>query len=146
MKYRSTGESSIKGWTILIVDDTPDNVTVIKTALKFHGAEVYTAHNGETGLEILQTLRPTVILLDIRMPKMDGWAMFKSIRENPEIAHTPIIAITAYAMESDKEKILSEGFDGYISKPFDIFTFVQDLEAFVAKAIEKRHSSEDTVL
>lgn len=124
---------NIKNWIILLVDDTPDNITVVQTALKFHGAEVYTATNGEEGLAMLETIQPTVILLDIRMPKMDGWSMFKSIRENPVMAHIPIIAVTAYAMDSDKDDILDGGFDGYISKPFDILNLVQEVQAVVHK-------------
>ncbi len=136
---------SMVDWTILIVDDTPDNVIVAKTALEFHGATVYTAHNGEEGLEVLKTHRPTVILLDIRMPKMNGWAMFKSVREDKAIAHIPIIAITAYAMDNDKEKILVAGFDGYIAKPFDIFTIAESIQTFVANAVKKNQKSGETI-
>lgn len=144
MKRRTDANLSeiVSNWTVLIVDDTPDNLIVAKTALKFHGAQVYTATNGEEGLELLKTLRPSVILLDIRMPQMNGWAMFKSIREIPEFVHIPIIAITAFAMDSDEDKILKAGFDGYISKPFDMFTFVSEVVRFVTQSIEKQQKSE----
>ncbi|MBZ0284510.1 MAG: response regulator [Anaerolineae bacterium] len=146
MKRRTTEtlNQMVANWTVLIVDDTPDNLIVAKTALKFHGAQVHTATNGEEGLEVLKTLRPTVILLDIRMPQMNGWAMFKSIREMPEIAHIPVIAITAFAMDSDEDKLLKAGFDGYISKPFDMFTFVNEVVRFVTQATQKQQKSEDT--
>jgi two-component system, cell cycle response regulator DivK len=133
----------VEGWSILIVDDIPDNLMVAKTALKFHGAAVSTASNGEDGLYMLEAMNPTAVLVDIRMPKMDGWALFRAIRENPAIANTPIIAITAYAMDSDRDEILNAGFDGYLSKPFDMFTFVQDVECLVRQALEKRQKSED---
>ncbi len=132
-----TKPNVLKGWVLLIVDDAPDNLMVAKTALQFHGAEVHTAVNGEDGLELLKKLQPTAILLDIRMPKMDGWAMYQSVRENPTTARTPVIAITAYAMESDRDEILNAGFDGYIAKPFDLFTFLQDIERFVTQAKAK---------
>lgn len=135
---------ALADWVILIVDDTPDNVIVAKTALEFHGATVHMANNGEEGLGILKDLRPTVILLDIRMPKMNGWAMFKSIRENPEMNATPVIAITAYSMEEDRKQILEAGFDGYISKPFDVFNFAQNIQTLTIDAIERRQGSQET--
>jgi len=140
MKYRSKDMSNKPplNWTVLIVDDKQDNLIVAKTALKFHGAQVHTATNGEEGLELLKTIKPTVILLDIRMPQMDGWAMFKSIRETPELAHIPVVAITAFAMDGDQEEIMKAGFDGYISKPFDMFTFVSQIEAFLLQFANKK--------
>ena len=138
--------SEVANWTVLIVDDTPDNLMVAKTALQFHGAKVYTAMNGEEGLQSLRTLKPTVILLDIRMPKMDGWEMFKFIRKNPATAEIPIIAITAYAMESDREDILAGGFNGYIPKPFDIFTFVEEIAKIIQRATLNQQESQDAKL
>lgn len=144
MKYQPSRLPEAADWVVLIIDDTPDNLALAKAALEFHGAQVYTATNGEEGLAQLKTLRPSVILLDIRMPKMDGWAMFKSLRENREIAHIPVIAITAYAMDSDREDILRGGFDGYISKPFNIFSFVDEINQVVSQhATQKQQAPED---
>lgn len=116
------------GWVVLMVDDTPDNLVVAKTALQFHGAEVHTVTNGADGLALLKKIEPTVILLDLRMPGMDGWDMFSAIRANPATQHIPLIAVTAYAMEGDRERILDTGFDGYIPKPFDLFNFASQVE------------------
>jgi two-component system, cell cycle response regulator DivK len=133
----------LDGWIILVVDDTPDNLTVVKTALQFQGALVYTAASGEDGLEMLKTLRPTVILMDIRMPKMNGWEMLKVLHETLGMKCIPVIAITAYAMDSDREAILAAGFDGYISKPFDLFTISGEIERTVTQAVNKQSKSED---
>lgn len=138
-KWQEMSGNANKNWTVLIVDDTMDNLIVAKTVLKFHGATVYTAMNGEEGLKILQEVTPTVILLDIRMPTMDGWTMFRLVRENPAINHIPIIAVTAYAMLSDREEILAAGFDGYISKPFDISQFIIDIEDVVNRTAQHRN-------
>jgi CheY-like chemotaxis protein len=145
MKRRMTGQLNkvLDGWIVLVVDDTPDNLTVVKTALKFQGAEVFTATNGEDGLELLKTLRPTVILMDIRMPRMNGWEMLTAVRANPEMINIPVIAITAYAMASDRESILAAGFDGYISKPFDLFTISGEIEKTVTHVMNKQSKSED---
>ncbi len=135
--------NAAQGWVVLLVDDTEDNLTVASAALKFSGAEVYTATNGAEGLEHLETLTPTVILLDIRMPKMDGFQMFKLVRANPQLAHVPIIAVTAHAMEGDREDILNAGFDGYIAKPFDLFNFVPYIAQCLQQAQQKQAIAKD---
>jgi two-component system, cell cycle response regulator DivK len=118
-------------WTVLIVDDTQDNLNVTRFALKFHGIQVYTAVNGQESLGLLQQITPTVILLDVQMPVMDGWQTIRALRDNPATCHIPVIALTAYAMEGDREKILNAGFDGYISKPFDITTLLDDIQTIL---------------
>lgn len=118
----------IRGWTILIIDDTPDNLMVARAALTHFGVQVQTAYNGEEGLALARQIKPTVILLDIKMPKMTGWDVLKIIRSDPELASTLVIAITAYAMDTDRQEVMEAGFNGYISKPFDLFTFVAEVE------------------
>lgn len=142
----SRSDRALSKWSFVIIDDTPDNLALAKMALRFHGAEVYTAQDGMAGLELLRNILPTAILLDIRMPRMDGWTVFKSLRENPATQHIPIIAITAYAMEGDREQILSAGFDGYISKPFDMFNFAGQIEDLVIQALEKRPITKDATI
>lgn len=123
----SNGASFARDWVVLLIDDMPDNLVVAQLALKYHGAQVYTAANGQDGLDLLEQIRPTVILLDIRMPTMDGWTMFEILRGNPETRDIPVIAVTAYAMDTDRDRILDAGFDGYLSKPFNVVTFVADI-------------------
>ncbi len=117
----------ISQWTVLIVDDEPDNLKVAKTILAYQGASVHIAENGIKGLEALETLEPSFILLDISMPEMNGWDMIKALRENPKHAAMPVIALTAHAMAGDREKVLAAGFDGYISKPFRLTSFLQQI-------------------
>ncbi len=118
---------SVEGWNILVVDDTPDNVTVIRSVLNYHGAIVHTARNGREGLAILEKICPNLILADIRMPEVDGYEIIEIIRGNPAYTNIPTIAVTAYAIDGDKERIVSAGFDGYISKPFNVMTLVKDI-------------------
>jgi len=118
---------NVTDWIVLVVDDMPDNLVVAQLALKYHGAQVFTATNGQEGLDLLQQVQPTVILLDIRMPTMDGWQMFEILRGSPETRDIPVIAVTAYAMDTDKERILAAGFDGYLAKPFNVVTFVSEI-------------------
>ncbi|PJF34728.1 MAG: response regulator [Candidatus Thermofonsia Clade 1 bacterium] len=118
----------IRNWTILLVDDTPDNLTVAQAALGYFGVKVHTAENGEEALRLARQLKPTLILLDIKMPKVNGWEVLSAIRQDETLANTVVIAITAYAMDDDRERALAAGFDGYISKPFNLFTFVAEVE------------------
>ena len=120
-------------WVVLIVDDEPDNVGVAQKVLSFNGADVHVARNGIEGLNMLNSVQPTFILLDLSMPEMDGWEMFELVRANENLSDVPIIALTAHAMSGDREKIMDAGFDGYIAKPFRIDSFLDDIQQALAK-------------
>jgi two-component system cell cycle response regulator DivK len=117
-----------KDWTALIVDDEPDNVGVARKVLNYGGATVYVARNGVEGLAVLKDVRPTFVLLDLSMPEMDGWEMFRIMKSNDTLASIPVIALTAHAMAGDKEKVIETGFNGYIAKPFRINSFVAEIQ------------------
>jgi CheY-like chemotaxis protein len=116
-----------EAWSILVVDDEPDNVDVVAESLTFFGMTVRTASNGVEGLEILRDFKPDLILLDLSMPTMDGWQMRLHVKVNPETSHIPIIALSAHAMAGDKERVLDAGFDGYLPKPVKIATLTADI-------------------
>jgi CheY-like chemotaxis protein len=124
-------KSDLTDWVVLLVDDQPDNITIGKAAFKHYGVQVHTATNGEECLGKLEQLLPKLILLDLRMPKIDGWETFRQIRQNPAWKQVPVIALTAYAMDGDREQVLEAGFDGYISKPFDVFTLVMQVQSIL---------------
>lgn len=117
-----------KDWTALIVDDEPDNVGVARKVLNYGGATVYVARNGVEGLALLEDVRPTFVLLDLSMPEMDGWEMFRIMKSDDTLASIPVIALTAHAMAGDKEKVMETGFNGYIAKPFRINSFVAEIQ------------------
>jgi two-component system cell cycle response regulator DivK len=117
----------VSTWKVLIVEDDYDNLNVATQVLNFQGAEVHVAENGVTGLKVLGEITPTIVLMDISMPQMDGWEMLRHMRDNPRTADLPVIAVTAHAMEGDKERVLAAGFDGYIRKPFDVMTFLDEI-------------------
>jgi two-component system cell cycle response regulator DivK len=117
-----------KDWTALIVDDEPDNVGVARKVLNYGGATVYVARNGVEGLAVLKDVRPTFVLLDLSMPEMDGWEMFRIMKSNDTLSSIPVIALTAHAMAGDKEKVIETGFNGYIAKPFRINSFVAEIQ------------------
>lgn len=120
-------------WTVLLVDDEPDNLGVARKVLNHNGAEVYIASNGLEGLLVLEEITPTFILLDLSMPEMDGWEMLKVIRDKSNFSMMPVIALTAHAMSGDKERVLEAGFDGYIAKPFRILSLLEDIQHWLSQ-------------
>ena len=127
-----------KEWIILLVDDEEDNLQMAKLTLEYWGAKVHEAKNGIQGLQVLDQLEnPTVILLDLSMPEMDGWTMFKKVREQSRFYTVPIIALTAHAMTNDKAKVMAAGFDGYITKPFMIDSFMERIKNSIEQRSKK---------
>ena len=126
-ELRNLARGDASGWTVIVIDDEPDNVGVARKVLEFSGAKVHTSNNGEEGLALLDHVQPTFILLDLSMPVMDGWEMFKRVRSNPTTEHIPVVALTAHAMSGDRERVLAAGFDGYIAKPFRLSTFMSEI-------------------
>lgn len=120
-------------WKVLIVDDQLDNILIAEAALTFFGAEVVTAAGGEEALQIVGTLTPTVVLVDLAMPHMDGYQLHRRLRELPALTQTAIVALTAHAMAADREKVALAGFDAFISKPYDVTQLVHQLEAIIQK-------------
>ena len=123
--------SDLSTWNVLIVDDEPDSIGVVEHIFVFHQARVRTATSGPACLELLKQERPTILFLDIQMPKMSGWEVLKQIRQDVSLKDTVVIALTAHAMYGDKERILDAGFDGYFSKPISPLTFVKDVSAIL---------------
>jgi CheY-like chemotaxis protein len=119
-------------WIVLIVDDEPDNLEVVAETLEFHGVTVKTAANGLDALTVLNGFNPNLILLDLSMPKMNGWETRTRLKGDSHTAPIPVIALTAHAMAGDADRAISAGFDGYMIKPINILTLLDDIRAAVA--------------
>lgn len=104
---------------VLAVDDNPTNLKLLRVLLRGAGYHVATAQDGEEALQLLQTLSPRLILMDIQLPGMDGLELTRRIKADPATRHIRIIAVTAYAMKGDEEKAAAAGCDGYVTKPID---------------------------
>lgn len=113
---------------ILLIEDNDQNRYMATFLLEKHGYEVVPAVDGPTGIELAARVRPCLILLDIQLPQMDGYAVARELRRNPALSGVPIVAVTSYAMTGDREKALEAGCDGYLEKPIDPETFVEDIE------------------
>lgn len=121
--------SDVSEWVVLIIDDDPDNLDVAEQTLDFYGATVHIAQDGASGLTMIPTVKPNLVITDISMPEVDGWAVLARIRAMPDFATIPIIALTAHAMVGDSERGLEAGFDGYLTKPFNMETIITDIQA-----------------
>lgn len=104
---------------ILVVEDNDRNRRLLKILLEARGYEVIEATAGEEAMGYLRDSKPDLILMDIQLPNVDGLELTRNIKNNPKTAGIPIVAVTAYAMKGDRERILEAGCDGYISKPID---------------------------
>jgi CheY-like chemotaxis protein len=91
------------------------------------------ACDGQEALHMIEQTCPDVLLLDIGMPVLDGFAVIRKIRENPGLTTLPVLAVTAYAMQGDRENVLNSGFDGYLSKPVDARALADELERLLGK-------------
>ena len=118
---------------ILIVEDNELNMRLFSDLLKSKGHKVFQCNEGKEALSQTKKLKPDLILMDIQMPEVDGITATKLIRKTPEIAKTKIIAVTAFAMDGDAERILACGCNDYISKPISIESFFKTVDGVLAK-------------
>jgi two-component system cell cycle response regulator DivK len=114
--------------TVLLIEDNEQNRYLATFLLERHGYTVVAAPDGPQGVALAESLAPDLILLDIQLPGMDGYAVARALRGIAMLQVTPIIAVTSYAMVGDREKSLAAGCDGYIEKPINPETFVAEIE------------------
>ena len=119
----------INSWQVLVVDDEPDNLEVVAETLEYLGAQVKTALNGQEALEALEAFMANLILTDLSMPVMDGWQMRANAKRNPAFAEVPIMALSAHAIVGDRERAIEAGFNGYITKPVNMNTLLDDIRS-----------------
>ncbi len=113
--------------TILIIEDNEQNLYLLRFMLEKNGFIVSEARDGRAGIILASALRPDLILLDIQLPVLDGYAVAAELRKDPALRDTPIIAVTSYAMSGDREKALAAGATDYIEKPINPSTFVDQV-------------------
>jgi len=113
---------------ILYIEDNEQNLYLITYLLEKNGYEVIAARDGQQGIEAASRIRPALIMLDIQLPGMDGYAVARRLREATVLTAVPIIAVTSYAMVGDRERALEAGCTGYIEKPINPETFLSQIE------------------
>src|SRR5919198_2798590 len=115
---------------VLIVDDNEKNVKLARDVLRFAGFRTLEAGTGEEGLSLAAEHLPDVILMDIRLPDMEGTAAVRRLKDEPATAGIPVVALTSFAMKGDRERFLAEGFDGYLEKPISVREFPEQVRSY----------------
>jgi len=120
------------GELILIIEDNDKNLKLVRDVLQFNGYRTAEAITAEDGLVLARSQHPALVLLDIQLPGMDGFAALRELRADPITKGTPVMAVTASAMERDRQKILKAGFDGYMTKPIQVNKFAEEIRTMLA--------------
>ena len=113
--------------TVLIVEDNELNMKLFRDLLEAHGYETSGTSNGFEALDLVRKLRPDLILMDIQLPQVSGLEVTRWIKDDPELRSIPVVAVTAFAMKGDEERIRAAGCDGYIAKPMGVRTFQETI-------------------
>lgn len=119
------------GARILVVEDDSQNLYLVTYLLENAGYEVVAARDGEEAVSMAQNAGPDLILMDMLLPRLDGYEATRQIRQLPAGAEVPIVALTAYSMKGDRAKVIETGCDGYIPKPIEPSSFVREVEAYL---------------
>jgi two-component system cell cycle response regulator DivK len=123
---------------VLVVEDNPLNLKLVRDVLLRAGFEVIEARSGEEGVAQARACTPDLILMDLQLPGIDGTQAMRMIKDDPDATDIPIVALTAFAMAEDRERALSSGFDGYLSKPIS----VRDLPRQISEFVPERSGNE----
>ena len=120
--------------TVLLVEDNEDNLVVYRTILDHVGYNVLEARDGEEGVNRAREEHPDLILMDISIPKIDGWEATRRLKADEATRDIPVIALTAHALEEDRERAMEAGCDGYLAKPIEPRRVVEEVRRFVGPA------------
>lgn len=118
---------------VLVVDDNASNLELARFVLERAGLRVELAGDGESGLAAAAAFDPDLVLLDIQMPRLDGLAVARALRQPGQVRRPLIVAFTAYAMAGDRERLLAAGCDAYLAKPIDVASFAQAVRALLPR-------------
>jgi two-component system, cell cycle response regulator DivK len=121
----------VSGPVILVVEDNPDNMYVLDHLLTRKGYVVRQASRGDEALAQIERHRPALVLMDMQMPGMDGYSVVRALRQRPDMAQLPVIAVTASSMPGDREETLAAGCDDYIAKPISPRDLLQLVERYL---------------
>ena len=117
--------------TVLIVEDIELNMKLFHDLLEAHGYQTIQTRNGIEALDLARTHRPNLILMDIQLPEVSGLEVTKWLKEDDELRAIPVIAVTAFAMKGDEERIRQGGCEAYISKPISVSKFIETVKVYI---------------
>jgi len=113
---------------ILVADDNTASRELIREVLEMSGYDVVEAADGQDAVSTARENTPDLVLVDIQMPRLDGYGVLRELRADPRLSGLPVVALTAFAMQGDRERALDAGFDGYITKPVEIAALRQEIK------------------
>jgi CheY-like chemotaxis protein len=122
----------MSGHRILVVEDNPLNLKLVRDVLTVSGFEVVEAQTGEEGVALAATCDPDLVLMDLQLPGIDGYEALRLLRQDPRLGGVPVVAVTAFAMKEDRERTAREGFDGYLSKPISVRALPSQVSDFLS--------------
>lgn len=122
-----------RSFTVLYVEDDPESRLLIRRVLQAEGYDVLEAKDAADGLASATEQRPDLILVDINLPEVDGLTLARQIKAVPDLASTPVVALTANVMRGDRERSLGAGCDGYIQKPIDVDMLARQISGYLRK-------------
>ncbi|MAW78904.1 MAG: two-component system response regulator [Parvularcula sp.] len=117
--------------TVLIVEDNELNMKLFRDLLEIHGYQTLEARTGPEALDALKENHPDLILMDIQLPEVSGLEVTREIKNSPDLADIPVIAVTAFAMKGDEERIREGGCEDYIAKPISVATFLEKVKRYL---------------
>jgi two-component system cell cycle response regulator DivK len=117
--------------TVLIVEDNELNMKLFRDLLEAHGYQTSGTSNGFEALDLVRKLRPDLILMDIQLPQVSGLEVTRWIKDDPELRSIPVVAVTAFAMKGDEERIREGGCEAYLSKPISVGKFIETVRRFI---------------
>jgi two-component system, cell cycle response regulator DivK len=123
--------------TILIVEDNEKNMKLVRDILQHKGYATLEAVNGEEGVRLALTRRPDLVLMDIQLPDIDGIAALREIRKDASLDAMPVIAVSASVMPDDQQKIVTSGFDAFITKPINLRQFFETVQRLLASGRQR---------
>lgn len=123
---------------ILIVEDHPSSLELMRYLLQASGYSTLVAKDGSEALALARLETPDLVVCDLQMPHLDGYGVLEAMRADPALRHIPLIAVTAFSMVGDRERVLSAGFDGYQSKPIEPEAFVAQMEQHLPPEMRSR--------
>ena len=124
--------------TVLIVEDNELNMKLFHDLLEAHGYKTVGTRNGVEAIEFARMYRPDLILMDIQLPEVSGLEVTKWLKDDPELNRIPVVAVTAFAMKGDEERIRQGGCEAYLSKPISVAKFIETIRQFLGAAEEER--------
>ena len=120
--------------TVLIVEDNELNMKLFRDLLEAHGYQTSGTSNGVEALDLVRKLRPDLVLMDIQLPQVSGLEVTRWIKDDPELRMIPVVAVTAFAMKGDEERIREGGCEAYLSKPISVGKFIETVRHFLGTA------------